>query len=285
MDQLTTKPINEDQAREIVNRWAGGGRMRLRNMGDKIFVTRFTPGCAYTIKLQTHYEERQVVRVNTPYHGGQVNDFGQVPEMWSVPVPRPREFEEREERMPVPHTERVEMCAKCAGEGRVVCGTCHGRGDKPCPQCGGSGIRHEQVMDTQRDAQGNTTQVSRTVEVRCACGDGRVRCNACSGLGMQTCGDCTGTGRIKAFEQVVVRFKAPVQDELLDATPVPDRWFRQLTGDTLVDQKSAQVERYDAVTPEVDQKTNELLSRSTCRRPASIARDPANPADRPHSAQ
>ncbi|MBI2824370.1 MAG: hypothetical protein HYX69_06750 [Planctomycetia bacterium] len=262
MNQLTTPTLTEDQARDILNGWAGGGFLRLRNMGDKIFVTRFTPGCAYTIRVHTHYEERKVERVAVPHHGGPIDDHGQVPDLWSVPVPRPREFEDSKEHVPVPHTERVELCSQCAGEGRVVCPTCHGRGQKACPQCNGSGIRHEQVTATERDASGNTRQVSRFVQVRCACGDGQVRCNACSGLGVQTCSQCTGTGRMKVFEQVAVHFKPVVLDELLDVTPVPDRWFRQLSGDTLVNEKSSRVDRFDPVAPDVDRKAGELLTRS-----------------------
>jgi len=262
MNDLAPQTLTEDQACEIINRWAGGGFFRLRNMGDKIFVSDFKPGSAYTIRLQTHYEERSIARVATPYTGGPVDNFGQPPPVWTIPVTRPREFEDRDERIPVPHTDRVKRCPKCAGEGRIVCNTCGGSGQKACPQCGGSGIRHEQVTDMQRDANGNMVQVARTVDVRCACGDGRVRCNTCSGLGMVTCGDCAGHGRIKTFDQLLVQFKTTTADELLDITPVPDRWFRKLTGQAVVDLKSSQVERFDPVTAEVDQKASEMLAQS-----------------------
>jgi hypothetical protein len=262
MNDLAPQTLSEDQACEIINRWAGGGFFRLRNMGDKIFVTAFKPGSAYTIRLQTQYEERSTARVAAPYTGGPVDNFGQPPPVWTIDVPRPREFEHRDERVSVPHTDRVERCPKCAGEGRVVCSACGGQGQKACPQCGGSGIRHEQAMDMQRDANGNMVQVPRTFEVRCACGNGRVRCDACAGLGLRTCADCAGTGRIKTFEQLLVRFKATLSDKLLDVTPVPDHWFRKLTGEVVVNVKSNQVDRFDPVSADVDRKASELLARS-----------------------
>jgi hypothetical protein len=252
----------EQEACDIISQWGNSGFFRLRNMGDKIFVTKISPGAAYTIRLQTHYEQRTVHQAQAPFHGGQVDNHGQAPGPWQVPVRRPEEFEERVERVPVPHTERVEMCAHCAGQGRVTCGMCNGRGQVPCSMCGGTGMRQRQVMDTTRNAQGNPVSMPRMIQERCSCGNGVVRCGGCGGHGVVRCSTCAGTGRVKVFDQILVRFQAAKQGELLDVTPVPDRWFGHLTGEALVEEKSPRVERFEPVKPDVDQKANELLAES-----------------------
>src|SRR5262245_2920051 len=104
--ETSTAPLAEEKAREVINRWADGGVFRLKNMGDKIFIDQITPGAAYTLRLQTHVERRQVRLTSEPYHGGQVDDRGRAPDRWDIPVHRPGPFEERTQHVPVPHTER-----------------------------------------------------------------------------------------------------------------------------------------------------------------------------------
>src|SRR5262245_54816387 len=102
--------LGEEQARELINRWGAAGFLRLRNMGDKIFIDKITPGTAFTIRLQTHYEQRRVQGAAEPYRGGMVDDRGRPPDPWDVNVRQPASFEERTEIVPIPHTERVQMC-------------------------------------------------------------------------------------------------------------------------------------------------------------------------------
>jgi|GEM_PF-3267581 len=253
----------EDGAREIVNLWAAKGFFRLRNMGDKIFVQQLTPGAAYTIRLQTHYERRTVEQAETPYTGGPVDDRRRPPDPWQMPVRAPSEFEQRIERMTVPGTERVQMCGSCAGQGRVLCSQCNGQGQSTCPRCGGRGIIERTVMEPGgRDAQGNPTSVTRMVQQRCSCAGGLVRCTACMGNGRQTCSRCSGSGKTKSFEQLIVRFQAATQGEILDVTPVPDKWLGSLTGDPVVDLKAPRIDSAQSITPEVDSKLHELLAQS-----------------------
>ena len=84
-----TAPLSEDQAREAINRWADGGMFRLKNMGDKIFIDQIIPGAAFTLRLQTHYEQRKVRQVSEPFHGGHVDDRGRPPGRWDIAVHKP----------------------------------------------------------------------------------------------------------------------------------------------------------------------------------------------------
>lgn len=232
-------------------------------MGDKIFVEGLSQGAAYVIRLQTHYESRTVQQAETPYAGGPVDDRRRPPDPWQMPVRQPSEFEQRVERLTVPGTERVQMCGNCAGQGRVTCPSCNGQGQSTCPRCGGSGIVQQTVMEPGgRDAQGQTIMVPRMIQHRCSCADGLVRCPSCSGNGLQTCSRCQGSGRTKSFEQLIVRFQAATQGEILDVTPVPDKWLGTLSGESVIDRKDPRIDTALSITPEVDAKVHDLLAES-----------------------
>jgi hypothetical protein len=258
---ISTPPLSEEQAREIINRWGAGGFFRLRNMGDKIFFRQVRPGAAYTIRLQTHYERRKVERVSEPYSGGRVDDRGEPPGPWEVPVPQPGEFKERTRTVPVPHTERVERCGQCAGEGQVTCPGCAGQGRTTCKWCGGSGSIQVPVLEPGQGGQGGSMRVATK---RCMnCSGGIVRCGGCSGTGIQRCDESAGHGQVKTFNLLVVRFQTAKQGELLDVTPVPDAWLGKLSGDLLVERKERRVAHCPPdVPPEVVKKADDLLAKS-----------------------
>jgi hypothetical protein len=253
-------PLAEDAVREVINRWSAKGLFRLRNMGDKIFIDAITAGSAYTIRLQTQYEQRKVRQTSEPFRGGTVDDRGQAPGKWDVAVRRPGAFEERTEVVPVPHTERVQMCPRCAGQRRIACDRCAGQGQTTCPFCGGAGFVAMPVLETGRDAQGNAVPMTRTVRRPCQCRGGLVRCPACSGNGIITCPECAGVGQVKTYDQIVVRFQAASQGEVLDVTPVPDQWLGKLSGEVLVDQKARRIDGCPSVPDDVARKANDLLA-------------------------
>lgn len=260
--QTSTPPMAEEQTREIINRWADAGVFRLRNMGDKIFVDQITAGAAYTIRLQTHCERRRVSQASEPYHGGSVDDRGRPPGHWDVPVQRPGPFEERTETVPVPHTERVQMCGSCSGQGRVSCTACFGQGRITCPACGGVGFVEQQVIDPSQQRQGQAGPSIRTVRRGCTCSGGQVVCSGCGGACFVGCGACAGSGRVKTFQQIVVRFLNAKQGEVIDVTPVPDKWLGSLSGEVLLDEKSQRIEACGDLPESVAVKARELLTRS-----------------------
>lgn len=261
-DDTSSPAMTEDQAREIINRWADGGVFRLRNMGDKIFIEQITPGVAYTLRLQTHYEQRRVQQAAVPYHGGAIDDRGRAPGRWDLRVQPARPFEERTEVMPVPHTERVETCGSCSGQGRVVCGGCMGQGRMTCPACGGMGFVEQQIVEPAQPGENNAQPTMRTLRRGCTCTGGQVICSGCGGNGMVRCGSCAGSGQVKTFDQLVVRFLTAKEGEVIDVTPVPDKWLGGLKGDVLVDQKAPRIDGCEAVPDHVAQKAQELLARS-----------------------
>jgi hypothetical protein len=231
-------------------------------MGDKIMVDGVQPGAAYTIKLRTQYEQRSVREAEVPFHGGHVDDRGQPPQPWDIQVRRPGPFQERTEKVTIPRSERVEPCSDCGGRGQITCRRCAGHGRISCPSCFGTGMREMPVFDMARGPNGQTIPMTRIVRSPCTCGTGVVRCSTCLGRGIETCANCRGSGQVKTFDQLLVRFQTATQGELIDVTPVPDGWFGRLSGAVAVDHQAERIDTFDPVTPEVDQKTQELLARS-----------------------
>lgn len=262
MTSEPSAPLPQEQACEALNRWAARGYFRLSNMGDKIFIREVVAGWAYSARLQTHYEQRSVSRAQEPYLGGPVDDHGRPPDPWDIPVRRPGEFRERTESLPVPHTERVGGCTACGGNGRVTCPVCSGTGVTPCPMCGGSGMRQHQITETGRGEQGQPVPVVRVVTNPCGCGDGQVRCIKCAGQRQLDCSDCRGSGQVKSFDRLVVKFLSSHRSNLFDVTPVPDDWFGRLSGETLVDVRKERVDDFPPVNEEVDGRARDLLKRS-----------------------
>jgi hypothetical protein len=258
--EATTPALSEEQAREAINRWADAGFFRLRNMGDKIFIDQITPGAAYTLRLQTHLEQRKVRQGSEPYLGGSVDDRGRAPDPADVPVKRPGPFQERTQTLRVPHTERVQACGGCSGQGRVSCSSCLGQGRVTCPACGGAGFVEQQVVEPGQQDQAAPT--ARTVRRNCTCSGGQVTCSACAGNRLVVCSACAGSGQVKTFQQLVVRFHNTTHREVLDVTPVPDNWLGTLSGQVLFDRTDERIDECDSVPETVARKAKELLDRS-----------------------
>ncbi len=255
-------PPSEDHVRGVINRWSHAGYFRLKNMGDKIFIEGIKSGAAHKVRLQTHYERRAVHEATEPYHGGPVDDRGQPPEFWSVPVRRPGPFEEFREVLSIPHTERVQMCPRCAGQGRVTCQTCSGTGQVACPTCQGRAYVEQHLTESNRDAQGNMQQLTRVVQNPCRCGDGQVICSSCNGSRVVRCTTCAGSGRVKTRNQVEVRFENVKQGRVLDVTPAPDDWLGTLTGPVILERDAPRIERCENLPDDVATLVREYLDKS-----------------------
>lgn len=258
----TPAALGEDQVRGIINRWNGDGYFRIKYLGDKVFIGEIVPHSSYTLELKSHYEDRSVAPVTVAFPGGAVDDRGEPPGPWEIAVRRPKEFEERTETVPVPHTERVGVCPRCTGQGKVDCSTCHGTGRVNCPRCQGKGYRERQETRTERDDHGNPVARITTVQENCNCANGKVTCGSCSGNGRILCPGCAGSGCVKTFDQLTVRFRCDTQREVLDATDVPDHLVGGVSGAVVVDERAPRIEEAPAVDPEVDRRVRALLEKS-----------------------
>jgi len=255
--------LSEADARAAINRWSGEGMFRIPHLGDKIFVNEIVSRPAYTIRLKTHREERKVRRRSVPYAGGPVDNFGQPPRPWDINARRPQPFQEFEEVHPLPHTERIEACSPCHGAGRVTCTTCQGKGQTPCQQCSGKGFRERTVMETSHDKQGALTTSNRMVQDKCTCNFGQVQCTGgCVGKGTKPCVTCNSQGRVKSFDELVVKFANSEKFEIADKTPVPDDWFGSLSGAEVLNNQEPRIDAVAMISTTVDEAVRDMLHES-----------------------
>lgn len=219
---MSTPAITEPEVRGLLDAWSRGGAFRARALGSRSELVEVAEQGAFTIHVRTQYEERRVTAASTPYEdrpgGARIDDEGEPPAPWAIPVRTPANFEEREVVLPVPHTDHIETCPSCAGRGFGDCRTCAGVGQVACPGCGGTGQRAQVMMRPQPMWNGRfmtTIMVPYTIMVACvSCsGGGRVTCADCAGSGHQDCRTCAAFGTIKAFRRLTVTFRAPEQIE------------------------------------------------------------------------
>ncbi|HEY7329230.1 MAG TPA: hypothetical protein VH592_16430 [Gemmataceae bacterium] len=255
-------PLNSADARHLINQWSSHGFFRVRGLGGKITVEDIVPCSSYTVRLRSQYEDRKVSAKTVPYTGGAVDDWGQAPSAWDLPVAKPTDFEERTEELPVPHTDRVRNCERCHSRGRMTCAQCQGFGKVKCPSCNGSGYRTRTEMRNAQDSFGNTVMQPVQVRENCTCFSGKVGCTACGGQGTVVCGDCKGSGRVKTFEQLTVRFRVDSQVEVIHATKIPDKLLQQVHGETLVDDRATPAATCPTIEPRVDEHTAKLLKKA-----------------------
>lgn len=254
--------LREEEVREAVNRWSTGF-FRIPYLGDKMFLDQIVAHRAYTVRLQTQYEERTLSRQSEPYGGGTVDDRGVPPGPWDLPARRPTDFEERTEKLRVPHTEQVGMCSRCAGLGRIDCQPCNGTGRANCTWCHGKGYREEMELRSGTDAQGNQRTGHVSVRKDCThCHQGKVTCNSCNGNGRVTCSSCQGSGRVKTYDLLTVHFHCPTRLEVVDPSAAPDDLLRKLSGEELYDEQLPRIENCPDLPEEAARCVRGLLDKS-----------------------
>jgi hypothetical protein len=260
MDEPT--PLPEEQAREAINRWSQGF-FRIRYLGDKIFINQIAPAFSYTVRLRTQYEERTVARASVPYHGEPLDDRGTPPGLWDIEIPRPSDFEERVETLPVPHTDRMSRCPKCTGVGHIACSHCNTAGQVACSFCSGLGFQNNFQPRHGQDVAGKPTTHMVSVRTDCVhCFHGQVTCPTCSGNGRVTCPSCEGTGNVRTFDQLTVRFRDATQSHLLDPTDLPDELLLEQRGDSVFAKRAPRIHDAPGVPNNVAQSSRTILQKS-----------------------
>jgi hypothetical protein len=182
-DEMESGPLSIAEARRLINQWSRGGFFRVRDLGSRVTIEEITPRSSYMVTLQSQYEDRTVEPAFAPFRGEVLDDRGEPPDVWDIAVRPPAAFEERTERLTVPHTDRVEACKSCWGAGHITCTQCNGMGKVNCPLCHGTGTKQVTETRTQTNAQGGLETVPVQVQVACTCFGGRVNCGQCNGAG------------------------------------------------------------------------------------------------------
>lgn len=261
----TPKPETLDtaEARRLINVWCGNGFFRVKRLGDRLELEDVRAHYSYALRLQSLLESRSVTRQQVPYQSGPVDDRGRSPQPWDIAVRQPTEFEERTETLTVPHSERIETCGQCEGGGLVRCATCAGFGRVNCPRCQGRGFTEQTLLPGQPDQYGQVTIEQRIVQIHCThCYAGKVDCATCMGHGKHSCLTCNGSGQVKTFDQLSVRFEAPLLKDVVDKSDLPDELVGKVKGDIVLSERGPCLDRLPTVVPEVDFRLQKLLDQS-----------------------
>ena len=264
--------LSSDKVRSILNQWSQGSFFRIKTFGDRIALDKVTAHSSFTIRLRTQLEDRSTSQVTAPYNGGYVDNTGRPPDLWAINVRKPTDFEDRTEKVPVPHTEEVRTCTVCTGMGMINCQPCQGWGKVNCPQCQGRGYVDRVVSQPPGMAGPGFQQtpqppqpvgpMTQTVRQTCQCFAGKVQCLPCQGRGKVPCATCSGSGRIKHFEQLTVHFHVDEKSQVLNSTEVPEHLMNAASGTALVDERASRIDTLAPVNAEVDRSVRVLLQKS-----------------------
>ncbi|CAI5767475.1 protein SSUH2 homolog isoform X2 [Podarcis lilfordi] len=125
-------------------------------------------------------------------------------------------FQEKTQRIRVPHTSALTACPTCGSTGRSHCSRCNGNSKQQCGRCHGRGVRF--VDDTCEQCSGS----------------GIENCQECSGTGTTVCNDCEGKGQLLSFIELQVEWKNNVYEYVADErSGFPIELFKTVTGETL----------------------------------------------------
>jgi hypothetical protein len=251
-----------DEVRRILNEWSSKGYLRVRKLGDRLHIEEIRTLSSYTVHLRNQYEHRSIGKATRPYHGGSVDDHGVPPGAWDIDVCRPDDFEERTEKVPVPHTESVHPCTGCHGSGKVNCGPCQGWGKVNCTFCNGRGYRERTEFRNTPGPDGQTQTQTVTVRDNCTCSGGKVNCTHCAGHGKVQCSTCAGSGSVINSDLLTVQFRSAELHEVINTSHVPEHLVKGAPGVRLVTERAERIDRAPAVLDEVDQVTSDLLQKS-----------------------
>ena len=270
--------VYEKQVREWLDAWAKGQRWLPRRFGSRMTIEELTTESAFVIRCVSEYERRSVNTEHRPYSGGAIDGRGRPPDPWSLAVIAPTDFKTSQTRLVLPHSDHIETCGRCGGQGNVTCGTCHGKVEMVCGSCGGAGTqicfgcggagrkwetRYATVQVNLPNGGISSQGVTEMGPVTClSCGGGgRVGCGGCGRTGwvrctqcrngQVQCGVCAGHGRVLRQQIVTVAFAPKERKEVLNPLSLPGSEVEAAEGVTVADAFGPQLRLPPPETPPV----------------------------------
>ena len=193
-----------DDVRQPLINYAKEDYLRDQKFARDLVVTDVASSIAYVYSLVTMKQSR----VMSDYAEANVGDDntesrhkGIAPDAWSIQVePAEQRFKEAVRELEVPFTRYLTNCTNCNGEGRKECKECHGIGKVPTRCCINSyDIYAWQNVDSRS----------------CSCSHSKFKsCSACES-GYIQCLSCKGTGKIKHYKKLTVRWRVLIDSRAL----------------------------------------------------------------------
>ncbi|XP_061187104.1 protein SSUH2 homolog [Saccostrea echinata] len=195
-------------------------------------ITRHNGLTAYHYTLETFTESRQTECKREPHRGGRVDgpENGPSPSPWDVLCNAEKIFHNQEKKIKIPHTEYVRPCNDCMGLGYIQCSECRGSGTKDCSCRKWS---HNRECDRLLGSNERNTCHS--------CQGGILKCDKCSSKGKATCTKCAGSGNMKTFTELTVKFTNHVSDYVFERSDMPNHLVKEVTGKVVFEQDLDQV--------------------------------------------
>lgn len=136
---------------------------------------------------------------------------GPAPLPWQIACSVVPHFQDRVEKIEVPHTSSIAKDNHCGGDGILKCGDCNGSGQDKCNSCGGDGrvTKHHDGKSTQEKCNSCN-------------GTGKKSCNKCGGDGKIKCNVCSGYGQIRFFIEMTRTHKTLKHMKSIDNIPDKD---------------------------------------------------------------
>ena len=140
-----------DFIKNCISSWSNNipGNELLRDLGEKIELSKVVDCPVYLIGVEALREKRTVIEGKSPYSPKiqeiyydsrdviSENWFSGNP--WNLSLPVVSDFLDYTEMYIIPSTFRVYTCEYCKGKGEIECPVCGGSGKIECPECGGYG--------------------------------------------------------------------------------------------------------------------------------------------------
>ncbi|KAJ4733767.1 chaperone protein dnaJ-like protein [Rhynchospora pubera] len=196
--------------------------------GQIVFLENFF---AYVGTLETFIEERETVIEKEPYVSGLYAGEGLQYDIWELDVnaDSPQMFVEKDLRFTLPHTEVVQLCDNCNGQGKIICPSCNGEQRTHCAKCSGIGLIAKQNRSLTR--------------CKACSGKGTVYCDFCDTRAIVPCSTCNGSSMLVARSVAVVKWKTvSVQKASTTsiATDTPAEVLHKATGNQLYNMQAYQ---------------------------------------------
>ncbi|XP_062606663.1 protein SSUH2 homolog [Saccostrea cucullata] len=202
------------------------------NAVKEMTITNINGLTAYHYTLETFTETRKTESKRVPHRGGRIDGPENGPSLspWDVLCKADKTFHNEEKKMKIPHTEYVRPCNRCMGLGNIQCLGCRGSGMEDC-----SCRKWSNNRETDRLLGSNARDNCPSCHLRIS------KCGKCSGKGRASCTECEGSGNLKTYTELTVKFTNHMSDYVYQKSDLPGHLMREVTGKVVFEQDLDQV--------------------------------------------
>ena len=203
------KDIGREEAKHALVKYASRKLLLSKNTAKRMKITDISSFVAYHYIAETFKQIRYIAPYKEAYNIMEIpfgnNSIESSPNPWDIAVELPvRFFVEKEDFKEVPNTARVKDCEECCATGVLSCPACAGSGKECCSFC----------YPYRNPFQSNSARYY-LASGCCYCLYGEVECEICQGGKTLRCNSCQGTGKLKHYDRMTVRWRVLREEKIL----------------------------------------------------------------------